>query len=151
MINIPKPVPPSVLKDEVWIAMELVANSIGDKQCTWLGKGLESRCNVDTVSVDVTIINNDVTGIYAHAHLEATFLVHNSVARAQLSLNFNAATYRIQSTAKLDKQSVAAGSDQSTTMLRNLGFDQAAETFGHHQVCGLLVGRHKPAIADYIR
>ena len=73
------------------------------------------------------------------------------VARAQFSLNFDAATYRIQSAVKLDKQSVAAGSDQTTTMLGNFWFDQAAETFGQHHMCGLLVGGHEPTVANYIR
>jgi hypothetical protein len=83
--------------------------------------------------------------------LEATLYVDSSVARTQFSLNFDAATYGIQSAVKLDKQSVAAGSDQMTTMLGNFGFDQAAETFGQHHVCGLLVSRHESTVANYVR
>src|SRR6516225_5502444 len=88
-----------------------------------LGERLQTRRDIDTVSVDIVAINDDVTDVDANAKRYLPICGFAGVALGHPPLHVNRAANRIDYTAKLEQQAVASGLDDAATVLRDLGID----------------------------
>ncbi len=60
-----------VLEDQVELGLDTLVDDVGDANPTRFGQSLQSRSDVDAVTVNVLTVNNDVAEVDADPELEA--------------------------------------------------------------------------------
>jgi hypothetical protein len=63
-----------ILKYEIKLAACVLMHSVRHADSTWLGKSLQTRCNVHAISENVVAVDDDVTDIDANTELDPTIL-----------------------------------------------------------------------------
>jgi len=132
------------------MAFELITHTPGDVYVSGLGESFQSRRDIHAVSVDITITDDHIAGIYADTEPYLAVGIGYSLTMGQFTLYFESTTYRVDSTVKLDQKSVAHGSDQPTVMRQNLWLDQIFDIVSEFNVCSFLIKAHQSAITHNI-
>ena len=112
-----------------------------------LRKRLHAGGDVDTVTVDVSLVDDDVADIDADAELDPAILRNGCIAFSHGTLDFHGATGCVDRTRKFDQSAVARGFDHTAAMFRNLGIDQFAAASLERCESTFLVSTHQAAIA----
>jgi hypothetical protein len=82
----------------------------------------ESGGDIDAVSVNISFIDDHITGVNADAELDSPIGLFRFML-CQVALNINAAADGIEGAVELDQHSVAHAADQASMMLGDRGID----------------------------
>jgi hypothetical protein len=116
-----------ILEREVKLIAHLVAYDAANTDPAGLGQCLETGGDVDAVTVDVALIDDNIAEINADAEVDAPFSGNVSVvALCHVALHLDRAAHRIDDAGKLDQRAVAGGFDKAATVLPDLWVDQFA-------------------------
>src|SRR3954451_1346671 len=83
----------TVCEENLWFTASLVVNALAYTHRSRRCQGLKPSRDIDAVSVDVSLIDEDVARIDPDAQPHGVWLIH--LARRKSSLNIKRATYRI--------------------------------------------------------
>ena len=115
-----------------------------------LGQRFEPGCNVDAVAEDVTILDDDVADINAHAKFDAPLCRCYGVAGEHLALHLDGTAHRVDDAGELDEEAVAGSFDDATPMLGDFGVAEFTANRTQRRERALFVHAHQPRIADDI-
>src|SRR5262249_32820464 len=112
-----------------------------------LGERLQTCRDIDSVSVDVIAINDDVTDVDANAKRYLPICGYAHIALGHPPLHVNRAANRIDDTGKLEQQAVASGRGDAATVLGDLRVDQLSPVGLERGQRAALVAAHEAGIA----
>src|SRR5215469_3013257 len=139
-----------ILECEVELVAHLIAHDPADADPARLGQSFEPRCDIDSVSVDIAPVFDDVAEIDPHTEFKAAIWRHIGISLCHFALYFNRATHRIDDTGKFEEQAVAGSFDDATVMLLDLGIGQFAPDRLEACKGAFFVLTHQPRVACYI-
>ena len=115
-----------ILEREVELVAHLVVHHPADADATRLRQGFETCRDVDAISIDIVLVEDDVAEIDPDAKFDPLLLRDPSVAVGHRALHFDRAAHRIDNARKFDQQPVAGGLDDASAMLLDLGIAELA-------------------------
>jgi hypothetical protein len=114
------------------------------------GQRLQPGGDVDPVTEDVAIFNDDVALVDADAEFEAPVRRGRGVAFRHRALHLGGAAQRIDDAGELNEHSVAGRLDDASLMFGDAWIDQLAPQCPERRERTLLVGADQPRVAGDI-
>ena len=108
------------------LALDLLVGVFGKTDRAWAGQRFHASGNVDTIAVDIALVDDNVTDIDADAEFDPAIFGNGSVALGQGALDFDRTPGCVNCARKFDQSTVACGFDDPTAMFRYRGIDQFA-------------------------
>jgi hypothetical protein len=130
--------------------VEVVAHHPADAGPARLGESFEPRRDIDSVSVDIAPVLDDVAQIDPHAEFEAAIWRHIGISLGHFALYFNRAAHSIDNAGEFEEQSVACSFDDATVMLLDLGISQFAPDRLEACKAAFFVLTHQPRVARHV-
>jgi hypothetical protein len=81
---------PSVRKQQVGMAPQLITDTPADIDLPWLRQAFQPSSNIDAVAVDIAIVGNHIAGIYANAKPQAAIGCGPGTVLGQFMLDLKA-------------------------------------------------------------
>src|SRR5262249_38377296 len=131
-----------IFECEVELVAHLIAHDPAGADSARLGQGFQPRCDIDTISVDIAPVLNDVANIDPPAEFEDAIRRHIGVSLGHFALHFNRATHRIDDAGKFEEKAVARSFDDATVMLLDLGVGPLAPEGLEPRKSSFLVSAH---------
>ena len=97
---------------------------VGDANPARLGDALETHGDVDAVTEDIVLIDDDIADVQADPELDLGVRRDSIVLRRHAALNLDRAARGIDRTGRLDQHAVAGGLDDTPSMRGDGGFDE---------------------------
>ena len=141
---------PASSKPQIELVAHLVTYDPIDADPARLGQSFESRCDVDTVAIDLAAVLDDVAEIDPDTELDAPLVRHSDVAFGHLLLNLDGATHRIDNAGELDQQPVASRLNNAAAMLLDLWVGKLASQLLQRSESAFFVRSHQTRIASDI-
>jgi hypothetical protein len=139
-----------VFEAEIEPPARVLLDSRGDADSPRLGHGLEPRCYVDAVAIDVFAVDHHVARVDAEPEHEALRLRHTGVAFGHSALDFDGAADRSEDALESGEEAVPHGLHHPATVLPDLWLDQLPKVRHKRGVSAFLVGAHQPRITGHI-
>jgi hypothetical protein len=89
-----------------------------------LGDALKAGDNVDAITEDVVVIENDVTDVNADPKFDPLIRRHGGILFSRAALDFNRAAYGIYDTAELDESAIPCILDDTSVMLTDFRIEK---------------------------
>ena len=128
----------------------MVAHNPRDTDATRLGERLQARRDIDTVTKDVVVLDDDVAQIDPDAEPNPALFGHLWLALGHTALDLRGATHGIHHTRKLGQEAVAGVLYDPASVLGDLRIDQFPEVGLEPFMRPFLVGAHQPRIRNYV-
>ena len=133
------------------LAPDLVVDLAGDADGARLGQGLQAGGEVDTLAVDVAVLDDDIAEADADSEPNAFRLGSLTRVLGDICLDLDRAAYRLDDAGEFAKQPVAHELDQTASVLGQKGLDHLLATrLEPLQGAGLVV-LHERGVADHVR
>ena len=113
-----------ILEGEVEPTADIVTHRARNSDAARLGDALDARGDIDSIAVNVVVLDNDVAEIDADAEFDAPVLGHIGIPLAHFPLDFGGAGDRVHHARKLDQHAVAGKFSDAALVLGNLAVDQ---------------------------
>ena len=107
---------PKIIPTDLDFTPNLPISVIRYANSTGLGNTLQPGGDVDTVSENVVVVDNDISDMNADPEFDPHILRDIGILRGQRTLDLNAATHGINGTSKLNQHAVTGSFDDTTTM-----------------------------------
>ncbi len=133
-----------VLKKIGELVADLVAHHPRDADSTGLGQRLQSRSDVDAITVDVVRLDNHVTEVDADTEGDPLVLGRFRIAVGHPALDLDSAAHRVDYARKLGQHSVARVLHGPAAMFLDLGVDQLTQMRPEAFVRVFLIHTHQP-------
>src|SRR5215469_9323716 len=114
-----------VLEGDGELVTHLISYHPADADAARFRQAFKARCDVDPVTEDVVVVDDDVAEIDADAEIDAPFGLHTAIACGHFALHFDRATNRIDHARKLAKETVARRVDDAAAVLPDLRVDNS--------------------------
>ena len=124
--------------------MHLVVDHCRNRDATRIGKSFEAGSDVDAITVNVSVLDDDVAEIDADSELNALCVRDAGIVLGHTLLHCHRAGDGFDNAGKLDKEAVSGGLDNATLVNGDLRIDQLAPVGSEPRECTLLVGAHQP-------
>ena len=112
-----------VLKGKVEAPRGILLNAGRNADAAGFGQAFEPRGDIDAVTKDVAVLDENVANIDADAELDAMLRRQRRVAFGQSRLHFRRASEGVDDAGEFDQQPVAGGLDDAAAMLGDLRID----------------------------
>jgi len=133
------------------LAAHLAERVFRDTDAAGLGDALEPRRDIDAVTVDVSVLDDDVAEVDADPEGDPLFLECPGIAFGHSSLYGNRASDGFDHARELDQNAVAGGLNDAAAVLGDLGIDQCGAMRLEPREGIFLVGAHEPAVTRHVR
>ena len=92
---------------------------VGNTNTTRLCDAFKTRCNIDPITKDIVVIDDNIADVNADAKLDPLDLRYIDIVFGHGTLNFDRAAYRIYDAAELDESAVPGILDDAPAMIRD--------------------------------
>src|SRR5262245_31612973 len=130
---------------------DLIMNSTRDRNASRDSDAFEPRCNIDAITEDIVVVDDDVSQMDADAELDPLGLRYLRVLVSHAALNFDGASRCIDGTGKFDEHAIASGLDDAAAMFGDCGVDKRFFESLQLRQRAFLVGTNQAAITGDIR
>ena len=96
---------------------DMLAHCRADASLAGLGKGFETRRDIDTVTEDILTLDDHIAYVDADAKADAATFIDICVAALHPLLHHHGAPYRINDRCELHEETVPHGLDDASLML----------------------------------
>src|SRR4051794_2504299 len=110
----------AIFESEIESIANLITHRARNHDPAGLRNALQTRGHIHAAAVDVSVLDDDVAEVYAHAELQVTLPL------AKAALHFRSARDRIHHARKLSQKSIAGQLHNPAAMLRDLSVDHLA-------------------------
>src|SRR5262244_1701425 len=139
-----------IIELEAEFVLYLVVNHARHHNAPGLSQRLKARRDVDPVSINIVVIDDDIADINTYAELNSFLSWQLCSALNHGVLNVDSAAYRIHDAHKFDKHTVARRLHDTSTMLCNFWIDQFLPMGFELAQRAFLVSAHQPTITSDI-
>jgi hypothetical protein len=113
-----------ILKGDFYLATNLPVNIVGDADAARLRDSLKAHCNIDAVTKDIIIFDDNITDVNADPKFNPLDLRHIDILFGHAALNFDSAAYGIHDAAELDESAVPGILDDAAAMISDFGIEE---------------------------
>src|SRR2546421_575691 len=110
-----------ILKRYIYLATNLPTSVIRDADTARLCNPLETHCNIDPVTKDIVLFDNDITDVNADAELDPLVLRHVDILFGHAALNFVGTSHGVDHAGELSNSAVPGILDDTSVMLSDFG------------------------------
>ena len=139
---------PAVREKKLGQGARLVVDALADADRSGRSQRLEPGRDIDDVSVNVALIDQDVARVDPDPHLHAVLLA--CLTRGKSALDVERTAYRVDRGRKLDQQSVAHAARETSVIFADGRPDQFTHMPRKARMRLVLVAAHHAAVADDI-
>jgi hypothetical protein len=139
-----------ILESEIELVAHLVAHDPADANAAGIRQGFEAGGDIDTVAVDVVLVDNDVAEIDPDAEPDAAVLGHAGFAIYHCPLQLGGTADRVHDAREFRQHAIAGILDDAPGMLADLRVDEFAAMRLEPLVGALLVHAHQARVACHI-
>jgi hypothetical protein len=112
-----------IFKTETELVADFIAHVARDHDATGIGKSLQPRRNVDPVTKNIIVVDDDVADIDADTELNIGFGWHVAVPLDHAALDIDGTAHRIDNADEFHQHPVARGFDDATSVFGDHGID----------------------------
>src|SRR5229473_1520430 len=105
------------------VLLALPASIVGDANTTRFCDPLETHCNIDPVTKDIVLFDNDITDVNADAELDPLVLRHVDILFGHAALNFVGTSDGVDHAGELGNSAVPGILDNTSVMLSDFGIE----------------------------
>jgi hypothetical protein len=139
-----------ILERGVELAAHLPIGVVGDQHGAGIGDSLQAGRDVDAITEDVAVLDDDIADVHADAEFDAPVVGDVRIAFGHTHLHGNGATHGIDGAGELDQHAVAGGLDDTAGILGDLAVQELAAVLLQTRERTLLVFADEPAVASNI-
>jgi hypothetical protein len=118
-----------------------------DEDLTGLGETFQSRRDVDTVSINIAILDDNIGEIYADTKLDPLSAWNLSIELGHLALYLKSTMHGVDNAGEFDKHAIAGSLDNSSSVFGDPGINYRALMSLYPRKCAILVGAHQSRVA----
>jgi hypothetical protein len=115
-----------VLKRYIYLATNLPTSVIRDADTARVCNPLETHCNIDPVTKDIVLFDNDITDVNADAELDPLVLRHVDILFGHAALNFVGTSHGVDHAGELSNSAVPGILDDTSVMLSDFGIEKCS-------------------------
>jgi hypothetical protein len=123
---------------------------VGKADRTGASQRLQASGDIDSVTVDVALTDNNVTDVDADAQFDPAIFRSVGVALSHGALDFRTAPNCINHARKFDQSTVTRSFDDAAAMLSNLRIDKFVSMCLKRRESAFLVNTHQAAVSGNI-
>src|SRR5260221_4622429 len=119
--DIPERLCAHTFEGEVDLAPNLPVNIVGNTDTTRFCDPFETHRNVDPVTKDIVLFDNNITDVNADAEFDPLVLRHVDILLGHGALYFGGTSYRVDHAGELGNSAVPGILDDASVMLSDFG------------------------------
>jgi hypothetical protein len=112
---------PQILKRNIYLATNLPVNIVGDANTTRFCDPFETHCNIDPITKDIIVFDDNITDVNADAKFDPLVLRHIDILLRHAALDFVGASDGIDHAAELNESAVPGILDDASAMISDFG------------------------------
>ena len=97
---------------------------VGNANTTRFCDPFEAHCNIDPITKEVIVIDDNITDVNADAKFDPLVLRYIDILFSHVVLNLDGAAYRIHDAAELNESAVPGVLDDASVMLSDFGIEK---------------------------
>src|SRR5712671_4098758 len=110
-----------ILKRRTYLSTNLPVRIVGNANTTRLCDTFETHGNIDTITKDIIVFDDDITDVNANAKFDPFALRHIDILFGHGALNFDCAAYGIYDAPELNESTVSGILDDAPAMITDFG------------------------------
>jgi hypothetical protein len=140
-----------VLKGEVYLSPNLPVSVVGDADAARLSNSLQPHRNIDPVTKDIVLFDNDITDVNADAEFDLLVLRHVDILFGHAALNFVGTSHGVDHAGELGNSAVPGILDNTSVMLSDFGIENRSSKRFQSRQRAFFVDPYQAARARDIR
>ncbi len=140
----------AVREKELGQGARLIVDALADAYRSRRRQGLEPSRDIDAVSVNVALIDQDVARVDPDPQLDTVLLLLIRLSRGKPALDIERTTYRVDRARELDQQSVAHAAHETSVIFVDCRLDQFTRMASKARMRLVLAAAHHAAVIDDI-
>jgi len=141
---------PEVLESQAQLVEHIVADRAADANAAGLRQRLQTRRDVDAVTKNIVVIDDDVADVDADPEVDALLGRQTRIPLGHAALHVDRAAHRVDDAGELQQQSIAGSLDDPAVVLSDLGVDQLAPVRFQGREGGAVIPAHEKGISDHV-
>src|SRR5207245_10340840 len=113
-----------ILKRYIYLATNLPTSVIRDADTARLCNSLETHCNIDPITKDIIVCDDNITDVNADAKFNPLVLRHIGISFRHAALDFVCASDGIDHAGELNEDAVPCILDDTSAMLSDFGIEK---------------------------
>ena len=140
-----------ILKGDIYLATNLPVNIVGNANTTRLCDPFETDCNIDPITKDIMVFDDNITDVNADAKFDPLDLRYIDILFGHAALNFDGASYGIDHAGELNESAVPGILDDASAMISDFGIKKRLSKSFQSRQCAFFVDPYQAARARDIR
>src|SRR5437879_13061649 len=112
-----------IVEGDVDLSAELASRVVGDANAARLRDPLKAHRNIDRITKDVVIVDNDIPDVNADAELDPLVLWHIDILFGHAALNLVGTSHGVDQAGELNEGAVPCILDDTSVMLSDFGIE----------------------------
>ena len=113
-----------ILKRYIYLATNLPTSVVRDADTAGLCNPFETHCNIDPVTKDIVVFDNNITDVNADAEFDLLVLRHVDILFGHAALNFVGTLDGVDHAGELGNSAVPGILDNTSVMLSDFGIEK---------------------------
>src|SRR6266566_5122928 len=110
-----------VLKDDILLATNLPVSVVGNADTARFCDPFETDCNIDPITKDIIVFDDDITNVNADAKFDPLDLRHIDILFGHAALNFDGAAYGIHDAPEFNESAIPGILDDAPAIISDFG------------------------------
>src|SRR5229473_1431043 len=110
-----------VLKGDVYLATNLPVSIVGNTDAARFCDPFETHCNIDPITKDIIVCDDNITDVNADAKFDPFVLRHIGILFGHAALDFVGTSHGIDHAGELNESAVSGILDDASTMISDFG------------------------------
>ena len=140
-----------ILKRYIYLATNLPTCVVRDADTARLCDPFETHCNIDPVTKDIVLFDNNITDVNADAEFDPLVLRHVDILFGHAALNFVGTSHGVDHAGELGNSAVPGILDDTSVMLSDFGIEKRSSKRFQSRQRAFFVDPYQAARARDIR
>jgi hypothetical protein len=110
-----------ILKGDIYLAANLPVSVVGDANTTRFCDPFETHCNIDAITKDIIVFDDNITDVNADAKFDPLVLRHIGILLCHAALDFVGTAYGVDHAGELNERAVPGILDDPSAMIGDFG------------------------------
>ena len=140
-----------ILKRYIYLATNLPTSVVRNADTARLCDPFETHCNIDPVTKDIVLFDNNITDVNADAEFDPLVLRHVDILFGHAALNFVGTSHGVDHAGELSNSAVPGILDDTSVMLSDFGIEKRSSKRFQSRQRAFFVDPYQAARARDIR
>src|SRR5207245_10628522 len=113
-----------ILKGDIYLAANLPVSVVGDANTTRFCDPFEPNCNINAITKDIIVCDDNITEVNADAKFDPLVLRHIGILFCHAALDVVGTSYGVDHAGELNESAVPGVLDDTSVMLSDFGIEK---------------------------